>query len=69
MPHRLPMSFKQFDPVADTETRTDGSGTPISGTPSNNSIRLRILKHDIQPLHNDIKLSFKQFDPVADTET
>ena len=61
------ISFKQFDPVADTETCARVFFT-VNMAASNNSIRLRILKH-LLPSNQWCLGCFKQFDPVADTET
>ena len=60
--------FKQFDPVADTETKKDHLGDghtggfkqfdPVADTETYLIIVLQLIIS-----------SFKQFDPVADTET
>ena len=59
---------KQFDPVADTETRDYEYAIWERHCP-NNSIRLRILKPATINVVEAWLQRPKQFDPVADTET
>ena len=61
--------FKQFDPIADTETQIGNCHLSRFIKASNNSIRLRILKLKTLFGEREIRYSFKQFDPIADTET